>query len=119
MHRFPHWPGFDILCLECEAHCFAIGSKFIGIDENARQPTRASIPRRLGHELDPRKVGECPLVEVTICASGVHALFQHEQLATSDSGENIAHPVIESDLRMLVMRCRIPRLCREESCLSD
>src|SRR5687768_13560761 len=98
MHRLPYRSCLDVLRLECQANRFAVDTEFYWIDQNACEPTRAAIPRRLGHELDARQVSESPLVKRTVRSARIHTVFQHAKLSAANTREHITHPIIVADL---------------------
>ena len=104
VHRFPDGAGFDVLGFQGKADLFVGGAKLFGVDQNNRQPTVAAAIGGLGHEGDAGEVAEEFLVGGENLAFALDALVEDAQLATSDRGHDVAHPVIVAYLGVFVVR---------------
>ena len=69
--------------------------------------------RRLGHERDTRDAVEQLAIPVADPAARRHAHRKRLELRAPERGEEVAHPVVEADLGVLVVRHRLARLRRE------
>src|SRR5690625_4685298 len=69
-----------------------------------------AAPGGLGREVAPGPVAEVLAVVFEVAAAGGDAALQHLQLSASDTGQDVAHPVVVADLAVLVMRRIVPRL---------
>ena len=69
--------------------------------------------RRVGHEVDAGRVAERLAVAGVDPLPRRDALGQHRELRAADRGEQVAEPVVEADLGVLVVRHRLARLRRE------
>jgi len=58
VHRLPEGAGFDAPGLQRQAESFAVRAEFMGVNEDDRQPPRASAVRGFRHEVDTRKISE-------------------------------------------------------------
>ena len=66
--------------------------------------------RRLRHELDPGQVAERLAGRRVVVAPPAATRSSSGQLAAAEGGEQVAQPVVEADLRVLVVRRRLARL---------
>lgn len=107
---FPDGAGFDILSVEREADGFAVDFGNGWINREAGEPAGAAVPRGFGHEGDSRQVTELLNIAIKHGPARVDAVAQVAQLATADGGEEIAEPVIEADLGVLVVGGRVAGL---------
>ena len=87
---------------------------------NASGSTRMQVSQALpspyaglGHERDPGHAVEQLAVAVAEPAARRDALGERLELGAPEGGEEVAHPVVEADLGVLVVRRRLARLRRE------
>ena len=114
VHRLPERPGLDVLGLEREPDRLAVGAERVrrrrGCTSARRCPrrTRASGMNAMpGHAVEERPVA------VADPAPRCDALRQRLELRAPERGEQVAHPVVEADLEVLVVGDRLARLGRE------
>jgi len=85
------------------------------IDGDAGQPEVSGAVGRQRHEFDPGKRGERGAVVLKVAPSLRDAFGEGTELATPDGREHIAHPLIKTERRVLIMRGRITSLLLQEN----
>ena len=63
------------------------------------------------HELDARHVLKVPAIGLVDGPSAFDPALEATELADPDGGEEVAHPVVEAEARVLVVGDRFPGLC--------
>ena len=91
MHWLPDRAGLDVATIHGHADVFPRGTEFLGVDRDAREPSRRHAGRVLGHEFDARQIAQFATIELEICPTLLHALIEHAELSPSDGGQQIAH----------------------------
>src|ERR1700686_1690789 len=115
MQRFPHRPRFDHLCRQGTNEISASNARKSGIQRACAEPACGVTPFRFRHPANRFYIGQPFLIAEKNGAPRQYALGQHFNLPAADAGENVAHSIIEADLRMFVVLSRISRLSREKS----
>ncbi len=110
MQRLPHGPRFDVPQCQLLADRVPAAAELLGLDRQAGQPAGRLMTRRLGHEVEARVSGQGPPVIGVVAPPPGNAIGQDLQLAASHGRQQVAHPVVVTDLRMLVVGCRIAGL---------
>jgi hypothetical protein len=108
----PYRPRLDILGFESQTHYFPISPENRRVDLNAGEPSVAPAEFCFGHEGEPRQVSKQTPIGRCHVAPRVYPLRENSELAPTDTGKHVAKPVIEADVRMLVVRGGITRLSR-------
>ena len=119
VHRLPQRPRLDVLGFEREPDRFAVGPEGLRVDDDAREPRVRRPVRRLGHERDPGHAVEQLAVTVADPPPRGDASVERLELRPSQRGEEVAHPVVEADLDVLVVRRRLAGLGRELARMLD
>ena len=110
MHRLPRSAGFDVEMLEVLAYFLGSRTERLSVERHDGKPAIRIAVREVGHELDPRNIGQCAAVAPVDLFPSLHHGWQPAKLSPSYRREQIAQPVIEAHFRVLVVRCRISRL---------
>src|ERR1051326_1105213 len=115
VHRLPHGTRLNVFSRECTTQVFATSTAFRGIDQNACKPSRAATERRFGHEFQSRNAGKSALISGTVFPTRLDPFLQMTELAASDGGKDVAHPVVEAQFGVLVVRRWIAGLGSEKT----
>ena len=83
------------------------------VEGDHREPVGGLALGRVGHEPDPGALGQRVPVPLLDRPPAGDLARQSLQLPPPDRGEEIAHPVVEAHLPVLVVRRRVARLRRE------
>ena len=119
VHGLPDRARFDVRRFQRQTDGLAIRAELRRVYRDDREPTGVTAPSRLGHEADAGQVAEGLLVKVKVAPPRLHPFFQHLQLPAPDPGQHIAHAVVVTDLRVLVMGRGIPGLSSELAGVGD
>ena len=103
VHRPPHRSGFNVLSLKGLLHSLSVGAEVVWVDQDTGQPARSLSERRLGHELQARKITEGFDITPEDGPTAVDPRVQHPQLSSSHGGQQVAQPVIVSDFAVEIV----------------
>ena len=117
MHGLPHGAGFDVLGFKSQSHLLAGDAGDLGIDGQARQPTRRFAPGGFGLHDDAREVLEGFGVGLEMSAATGDFARETGELPKSDAGGDVTEAVVISDGGMLVVRSGVTSLGRQEASL--
>ena len=113
--------GFQVGTTRCRAprrepQCFPVASELLRVDGNAREP-EVGLTRPFGdrHEPDARRLAQSLSVTLVYTATSLHALVEALQLRVAERGEEVAEPVVEPDVEVLVVNDGLACLSGEMS----
>ena len=101
------------------AHSFAVHFRLRGVDGDAGEPASAAAIGCLRHELQAGQIPQPLDIAFEYLSSRRDSLIENLKLTSSDSRQDIAQSVIESQTGVLVVRRGIARLRCQKSGLVD
>ncbi len=110
----PYRTRLDVALFEVAAYLLSIRAERVGVHLDHGQPPRRHAEARFGHERNPREAAEGSPIELEGAAPLRDAFVQHSQLTAANGGQDIAHSVVVTVHRVLVMGRWVSRLRGEE-----
>ena len=113
MHRLPHRSGLDVVGGQREADRLSIHTRSRGVHEHTGEPEGTGAADDLGHELESRKGTQLADVSLADRPPTFDLLIERAELRASHGREDVAQPIVVSDLDVLVVWRGLARLRRE------
>src|SRR5260370_5494684 len=108
MHRFPNRTRLDGACIEGSDQFIARAAEFLLVAEKATQPIDVQSVGRLGHERYTGKIRASVVLAERDRPSLLDTLAEPFQLASPNSRQTIAQPIVIADVRVLVATAGLP-----------
>src|ERR1041385_5159285 len=112
MHRPPNWTRLDVAHLERANDVGRSYTMNVGIEMDDAQPAGVHSPRCFRLKCDAGDVGQRFAISFGDSLTLPNPLVEHLELPATNPREHIAHPIVVTELGVLVFDFRFFGLCR-------
>ena len=110
VHWFPNRTDLNLMPFHRFHEQLAAFAGVRSSQREAGQPAGCQVASGFWHPSEAGNIGQCLAVPLENRSALLHPLLQHAQLASSNTGQHIAHAVVEAHIPVFVVTRRLPGL---------